>query len=91
MVEVELLNEIAVLTSKMKEQEEAHKRELLSLKQQHSAAMTNRERLHKNELLLKSSQVAKLQEEIRILKGESPSSATQKKGGLMSFIPLSKP
>ena len=90
MVEVELLNELAVLTSKMKEQEEAHKKELLLLEQQHSAAMTNRERLHKSELLLKSSQVAKLQEEIQILKGGSPSSATQKKGGLMSFIPLQK-
>lgn len=90
LVEVQLLNEIAILTNRMREQEEAHKKELHAVEQQHSTAITNRERLHINEVKLKNSQIAKLQEEIRVLKGGSPDSASEKKGGLLSFIPLPK-
>jgi TolA-binding protein len=90
MVEIELVNEIALLTSKMHEQEDAHKKMIQSLEQQHNEAISNRERLHKSEILLKNAQMAKLQEEIRVLKGGAPAAAAPKKGGLLSFIPIQK-
>jgi flagellar motility protein MotE (MotC chaperone) len=82
-VEVKLLNEIALLTNRLKEQDESHSHEIERKTQQHKDALADWERIHKSEMLLKNAQIAKLQEHIRVLKGGTPSAKT----GLLSFIP----
>ena len=89
MIEIELLNEIAQLTQKLKEKDEEHLRFVKDLEVKHKGALSDWERIHKAEIGMKNNQIAKLQEEIRILKGGSPASAPQqKKTGLMRLLPL---
>lgn len=91
-VELELLNEMALLTRRMAEQTEAHRREVEKLEEHHQKVLDERDRKHRDELRLKTVHMAKLQEEIRCLKGLAPEPAAPKKagGGLLSFMPLAK-
>ena len=95
LVELELLNEMALLTRRLAEQTEAHRREVEQLEEHHQKVLEHKDRMHRDELRLKAAQMAKLQEEIRCLKGLEPEPAavaTPKTvvGGLLSFRPLAK-